>query len=173
MRHNKSLVCTGIPKLNWKCNTPFKTNPFGDRPSRDTILHIQPIKSSLLLGSCCSSQLCCVPCIARPRASIWVTELSSTYLLASPSTAPLHSTNTSDCWWWCCAVLSSLGLAFRSLEQCCEASEWAHGAKSHRVLPQQLPCVLQRWLSPDLCYEGRGFTLSAIQWAEAGIKPVQ
>jgi len=50
MRHNKSHVHSGIPKPNWKCNTPSKTNALGNKHSRDDILQVQPIQSSLLPG---------------------------------------------------------------------------------------------------------------------------
>lgn len=85
MTHNESHVCTGIPKPNWKYNTPSETNALGNRHSRDAILQVQPIKSSLLPGSflgvaAALSPALSVPFVAHPCASIRFTELSSTCL---------------------------------------------------------------------------------------------
>lgn len=58
-------------------------------------------------------------------------------------------------------------------------NKWSEPTEKNftRCAPLLLHCVLQRWLGPGLCLEGRGFAqlagLYVVQWVEAGIKPVQ
>lgn len=131
MTYNKSCVHTGIPKPNWKCNRPSITNALGNGHSRDDFLQVQPIKSSLLPGKAGSpknffgvaavlSPALFVLCAIRSPSICQHRDYRAEQGLFPWHPQALLCSLAPECCWWCCAVLSSLELVFRSLGQLTE-----------------------------------------------------
>lgn len=180
--YNKSHVHIGIPKPNWKCSRPSTTNALGNRHSRDDLLQVQPIKISLLPGQAGStrnfsgvaatlSPALFVLCAIRSPSICQHMGYGAEQCLSLWHPQVLLCSLAPDCCRWCCAVLSSLGLVFRSLGQLMEQVDRAHGEKFHTTQTPAAPLWFTEvtWSCPLLSQQG----CISTQWVEAGIKSVQ